>query len=317
MPKKFSLVALASAAKLAVDKALPDRLLVVPWGETKTRKGLVVCNATTLAEMPGNQTREKYDRVALDFQHNTIKDGAEPKKVAGYGVPEIVQGEGIYLSSIEYTEDGKDLLAKGHYPDISPAVIRNDQGEVIFLHSVGACRQGEIDGLTLFSASDDLSLATFEAMDDTEPRGAGLRGILVDLINAMNPEGAIAEDATDADIASAARAAAAKMKDGDSEKVTALTSRLDAFEARFETQARNDLLDRAAREGKVVPLSADEIGKLELTALESMITNLPVTVPLESRLGGAIDDFRATPGQITPELREVARQMGVKPEDLV
>ena len=322
MPKKFSLVAFATAAKIAADKPLPDRLLVVPWGTTTTRKGLVVCNATTLAQLPGNQAREKYDVVAFDFQHNTVKENVpEPKKVAGHGIPEIVDGEGIYLSSIDYTPEGREYLANGHYPDISPAVVRNEAGEVLFLHSVGACRQGEIDGLTLFSASDDIRLSTFAAAEDetdpaetTEP--ADLRSLLVGLLNAINPEAQLAADATDGDIATAARAVAGKMKPSD--EVTAMSARITLLEATVGNTARNAIVTRAVAEGKVIPLSSDQINVLDITVLESLVTGLPVTVPLESRLGGAIDDFKATPGKaITPELREVARQMGLKPEALV
>lgn len=325
MPK-FSLVAFAATAKILASKPLPDRLLVAPWGETKTRKGLVVCNARTLAELPGNQVSEKRDRVAFDFNHNTVKENApEPIRVAGYGIPEVVEGEGLYLSSIEYTEEGADLLAKGHYPDISPAVVRDKKtGEILLLHSVGACRHGEIDGLTLFSASDDLRLSTFMAMgDEDEGEDDGdkveLRAVLIGLINGMNPETPLADDASDGDIATAARAVAAKMKPAEGgAETTAMSARLDAFEAKFEKRERAAMVKQATADGKVIPLSAAEIDRLELTVLESMITKLPVTVPLESRIAGAVDDFRATSGgTITPEAREVARQMGLDPKDLV
>lgn len=323
MPKKFSLVAFAAAARILTDKPLPDRLLVAPWGETKTRKGLVVCNARTLAELPGNQATEKRDRVAFDFNHNTVKPGQpEPIKVAGWGIPQVVEGEGLYLTSIEYTEDGADALPKGHYPDISPAVVRDKKtGEILLLHSVGACRHGEIDGLTLFSASDDLRLSTFAAMegDDDETEDSGtveLRSVLIGLINGMNPEAPLADDASDADIATAARAAAAAMKPAD---VTAMAARLDAFEATFHKRERAALVKQASAEGKVIPLSAEQIDGLDLTVLEALITGLPVTVPTESRLGGAVDDFRATTGKgtLTAEDREVARQMGIDPATLV
>ncbi len=327
MPKHFTLVALASGLSLAKPKSendLPDRLRVCPWGKTETRKGVVICNETTLADLPGNQAANKHDRVAFDFQHNTVKPGPEPKFVAGYGDPEVVRGEGIYLSNIEYTPEGRAALAGGHYPDISPAVMRNEKGEVIFLHSVGACRQGEIDGLTLFSAGDSPDLSSFEAEDgedDADPARADLRGVLLGLIAAIAPDLEIGEDATDAALAAAAREAAAKLKpaEGDQEPAAMsaeMSARFTALEARIESRERRALLDQASREGKVIPLSADEIAQMDLTLLESMIGQLPVTVPMESRIGGAIDDFQAGPGRITPEAREVARQLGLKPEDI-
>lgn len=340
MPKRFSLVALASGLSLAKPKSendLPDRLLVCPWGETETRKGKVICNETTVATLPQMQAANKFDRVAFDFQHNTVKGGAEPIKVAGYGTPEVVEGEGIYLSAIEYTEDGKAALPAGHYPDISPAIMRNGKGEVIFLHSVGACRQGEIDGLTLFSASDMPTLDTFEPMmpeGETDTAADDLRALLRDLIAAIAPEVELAETASDADLAAGVKQAITAMgakkpapaadpaKKEDPEAgpdLTAMAARIDAFEARFDARERKGLVDLATRQGKVIPLSAEAIAKIDLAVFESMIEALPVTVPMESRITGAVDDFRATPGAggITPELREVARQLGRKPEDLL
>lgn len=336
-PLPFELVAFSAPDKVSAD-SLPKRLLVVPWGETQTRKGLVLCNATTLAQMPGNQVKEKFDRVALDFNHNTVHEGPEPKKVAAYGTPEVVEGEGIYLSAIEYTDEGKALLPGGHYPDISPAVMRNAKGEVILLHSVGACRQGEIDGLTLFSAGKEPRLSAFMAVeDDSEdeegddtPGAADMRAIVVALIRALDPEASLADDASDADLATAAAAAAEKAGKADetdstteangsgSGDITAMAARLAALESTVTGSARSALVSRAAAEGKVLPLSAEQLETMDLTLLESMVSNLPATIPMESRLGGAVDDFRATPGAgLTPELKEVARQMGLDPKELV
>lgn len=348
--KRFSLVALASGLSLAQPKSeneLPQRILVAPWGENVTRKGKVIVNETTLATLEAAQLANKFDRVALDFQHNTVKPGPEPKKVAAYGTPEIVKGEGIYLSAIEYTPEGKEALLGGHYPDISPAVMRNAQGEVIFLHSVGACRQGEIDGLTLFSASDSSDLTTFAPMaedeleleDDAEedPGKVDMRDLLRTLIAAIAPEVELPEGATDTEMAAAAKQAVTalaaakpdpakvdppKEAEGDKDPVamaSAALGKITALEATIEKRERAALIREAAREGKVVPLSADQIDQLDLTVLESMITQLPVTVPMQSRLGGAIDDFQANPGDgtITPELREVARQLNLKPEEVI
>jgi hypothetical protein len=324
----FTLAAFSTGQRVAADDKgdLPDRLLVVPWGENKTRKGLVVCNATTVAELANNQAREKFDRVAFDFDHNTVKPGIpEPKKVAGYGTPEIVDGEGVYLSAIEYTADGKELLAGGHYPDISPAVLRNAKGEVIFLHSVGACRQGEIDGLTLFSAGETPRLSCFAAIDDMDAdddeaddeEPTGLRGIVVMLLKALGGGDGLTDDSNDGDLAAAAKAAITAMKGEADAAPAAFAARMDKIETLLTDHRRDSLISKAVAEGKVIPLSAEMIKTVDLTVLSAVIENTPVTVPLESRLGGAIDDFSATGPHITPEAREVAALLNLDPKDLV
>lgn len=322
---------------LGADKALPTRLLVVPWGTSQTRLGPVTVNATTLAQFSANQAAAKYDRVAFDFQHGTVKakPGDEPIRVAGYGTPEIIEGEGIYLSSIEYTDEGRTVLPQGHYPDISPTVLRNAAGEVIFLHSVGAVRQGEIDGLTLFGAPAPALLAALSA---EIPEDSGdWRAMTIGLLNALGADPALdADTATDSEIATVAETLSAQLKttpasgkkapaktnptDLDAmsaDAITALQTRLDALEASHTTDRRAQLVDQATRDGKVIPLSAEDIAKCDLTLLEAMIGKLPVTVPLESRTGATLDNFAApgTPG-VTAEEKHVASLLGLKPEEL-
>ena len=67
----------------------------------------------------------------------------------------------------------------------------------------------------------------------------------------------------------------------------------------------------------LLPLSAEDIAKCNLTLLKTMIGKLPVTVPLESRTGATLDNFAApgTPG-VTAEEKHVASLLGLKPEEL-
>lgn len=324
--KLFSLAAFSTGAKMPVD--LPDRILVVPWGKTETRKGLMVCDATTAAVLPGRQLAEKFDRVALDFDHNTVKPGPEPKKVAGYGTPEVVPGEGIYLSAIEYTEDGRDLLSKGHYPDISPAVIRDAAGTVIFLHSVGACRQGEVDGLTLFSSSPELKLSTFASEAGEEnavvaEESAELRAAVLALLALVAPDKEFPPHTGDADLVEAAlevaKAGSVSPTNTADDAEDAREDQITALHARFGTLERELILDRAALAGKVVPLSADQIDRMDVTTLKSLVDGLPVTVPTQSLMPAVVEGFSANPYQagVTPELRQVAEQMGLDPQSLV
>jgi phage I-like protein len=111
-------------------KALPSRLLVVPWGTHDTAQGKVICNSATMELLPRVQVELKRDRVALDFQHNTVEGSkfylGEPAKVAAFGNIECVPDEGVFLTNLEWTPEGKDIAPCGHYPDLSPTVIRDD-----------------------------------------------------------------------------------------------------------------------------------------------------------------------------------------------
>lgn len=78
----------------------PKRLVILPWGESEINGGeRIKVNATTLAELPVNQGLVNFDRLALDFNHNTVPGTpfykGEPAKVAAYASVSVVEGEGI------------------------------------------------------------------------------------------------------------------------------------------------------------------------------------------------------------------------------
>ena len=316
---------LAFKAPTAADiKSLPTRILIVPWGVHQTNKGVVVCNATTVRELPLLQQKLKRDRVALDFQHNTVEDSpsyqGEPAKVAAFGTLEIVEGEGIYLSAIEWTPEGKEAVAGGHYPDISPAVVRNKAGEVIFVHSAGLVRQGEIDGLTLFAATEFLKVFNSENNPNQNKNNMDYKAALLALLG-LEP------DADDASIQDAIKTYSAKAKPAPVEtdkadktdevdvkalaaEVKELKGRVVSFDADKDSRERAALVAQASSEGKVIPLSADEVKLLPVTLLSAMITKLPVTVPVERRTA-PVESFSAT----EPTVRgDILKNLGLTKE---
>jgi hypothetical protein len=135
---------------------LPIRLVVGPWGTHETQKGRITFNETTVRELPIRQRLAQFDRIALDFNHNTVPGSesyrGEPAPVAAHGVPSVVAGEGIILSELEWTPDGEAAVRGRYYIDLSPTIELNAAGEAIFIHSAALCRQGAIPGLSLFSA---------------------------------------------------------------------------------------------------------------------------------------------------------------------
>lgn len=120
------------------------------WGENPGAKGTFIINETSLQLLPKHQTQYNYDRVALDFEHNTVPNSptykGEPAEVAAYGTPEILSNDGLYLKDLEWTKEGIKYVGGGHYHDLSPTIFPNARGEVIFLHSAAACRQGALVG---------------------------------------------------------------------------------------------------------------------------------------------------------------------------
>lgn len=136
--------------------ALPTRIVVAKWGSVDTAKGRITINETSAREVPRNQKLANFDRVALDFNHNTVPGSesykGEPAKVAAYASPIVESGIGIVFQEVDWTDEGRHFVGGKHYIDLSPTLQLNAQGEAVFIHSAAVCRQGAIPGLSLFSA---------------------------------------------------------------------------------------------------------------------------------------------------------------------
>ena len=323
------LVALGAVAKIEVEPGaeLPTRINVAPWGTHSTPKGTVVINETTARQLPGNQKRSNLDRVALDFNHNTVPDSdsyrGEPAKIAAMGVPSIEPGEGIIFSDLEWTPEGKDYVGNKHYVDLSPTLALNSKGEALLIHSAAVCRTGAIPGLTLYS-TDPLKTPP-KKMDQ-------YKQLLCELLG-LDPEAA-----TDDQVKSAMTAFSAKVKSGAdaSGKVVELESKLNSLSASVQSlknletlstevkaladsakqSEREAIIRTATHEGKVIPKSAVEgDASLSNVQLKALCAELPVTVPIERRTFAAAS-IEAASGAIVSNTaeKEVQSALGISDE---
>jgi len=74
----------------------------------------------------------------------------------------------------------------------------------------------------------------------------------------------------------------AKVKDLET-KVVALSTDLAAVKTADLKRQRDAIVSGAVAAGKVIPLTADQVAAMDLTALSTMVEKLPVTVPLAAR----------------------------------
>lgn len=300
------LVAFYAGAKLELSSGneLPTRLNVAPWKSHDTGKGKVIVNETTSRELPGNQKRSNFDRIPLDFNHNTVPDSdsyrGEPAKIAGMATPVVVAGEGIIFEDIDWTPEGRDAVSNGHYVDLSPTVQLNARGEVVFIHSAAVCRVGAIPDLTLFSA-DPLHSKKSKFMD--------YKALLSAILG-------VGENASDEDITKSAQSFAGKISAlPSSEQLTALSAKVGTLETAAAEGERGGIIAAATREGKVIPQTALEGDtKLDNKGLKALCASLPVTVPLEQRTPNVVA-FAASAAVTTNSAdEEVRKSMGISEE---
>jgi phage I-like protein len=311
-PKGLVALKAISNAALAAQQ-LPSRLKLLNWGRNETTKGPVLVGAATLAHLAANQARAGYDHVALDYNHNSLPGHPnfqpDPREVAAYGAVEIIAQDGIYLTGIDYTPSG--LANALNYRDLSPTPLLNQDGEVIFLHSVALCPQGAVKDLSFYStgAAGLRALAPDGADDDgdgTNPPPVtattmDYRRLLCAMLD-LDPD-----QASDDDIAAAAHQAASD------KKTAAETNRPAAPEpmsVRVDRIEREFVIGNGLLEGKIIPLA---VRALPLTQLRQVIAELPAAqVPTRRQTPGVVALAATAPPNAADE--EVRRRMGITPE---
>jgi phage I-like protein len=330
--------------------ALPSRLLVAPLGEHDGReRGKIVISTETLTGLAARQAAVKIGpRIALDFEHNTVPGTpafaaeSEPRRIAAWGTLKAVDGLGIVLEDLEWTPAGAEAYKGRAYQDISPAVFRRADGTVLALHSVGLVRHGEIDGLTLEAAAAPRPLAPFFAAlsaYDSPPSTDPMKPTpaLIALLGALGVQ--LTEDADEATLNTAIESAAAAIdklkseitdlsaaaevaKKAEPEGMSALREQLatlggqvTALTAERDQVKRERLLDQAKLEGKVIPLSAEQIKLTPLSVLETLVTAAkPGEVPLGKQTTGK--ETKVGVDAFTAESVQVFDRFGLKPEDV-
>jgi len=323
---------------------LPNRLKLLPWGESTSTKGRVFVGRKTLTTLSAMQRELGFERVALDFEHNTVpgtrayKESAEPRPVAAYGTVLVLEGEGLFLDNLAWTPTG--ILTARNFEDLSPAVKQDSAGEVLFMHSAALTRNGSVYDLTFFSVGIEVETQTQEEI-------AGMKEQLLKLLG-------LAPEATDEEITVAVDKAAALLKmlsgltaeavnalsaisamdlqakltvlsavsdsgkstiEGLVTKVGEIEKSLQVFSAEKVKSERGAIRARAAREGKVIPLSAEQIEAMDLVVLSTLVEKLPATVPVEQRTIEDVRTHAATGVETGGNRAEIFRNCGLKAEE--
>jgi phage I-like protein len=330
-PKTERLVTLKISNGGINSDELPTRLKLLNWGNNGSIKGPVKVGADTLRDLAANQKETGFDRVALDFVHQTVEGSdtyqKDPVEVAAYGTPEIVPNDGLYLTDLEWTPAGKKYAS--NYHDLSPTIKLNANGQVVFIHSAALCRQGAVEGLHFFNVPLPLKHHTPTSMaDPTTDNTVDYKGLLVSLLQKLGVT--VADGASDADVASAVdqykapTPPPAAKKDtpaaGGAAEVTPMSVEAigkiidQRLQANNETNERSALITLATSQGKVIPLSAAQVAATPVDVLRTLVDKAPATVPLTqlTAAGGA-----APGGQLvalSAQEKEVCKILGVPEE---
>ena len=268
-----------------------------------------------------------YRKVALDFEHNTFpgtpayRESAEPRPVAGFGEIEAAEGDGVYIAMTGWTPEGERMAA--NYADVSAGAVTDGEGNLVAVASVALCRAGAVEGMDFVEAplSGGVSSALSGIINNNQKgqQAMDYKALLLKLLGlggdatdeaiqaALDAAGKKpTQEEQDAALSAAVKAAVAEAVKPFEEKVAALSAAAVAHE-------KADLIAEAAREGKVVALGADAIGKITVEDLKATIAKTPVTVPLNAKTPANMKE-KPTEGDVPEELRQIALNCGVSPD---
>ena len=325
------------AVALSADAAkLPRRIKILNWGDNPNFYGKRVNVGPLFAKCLAAETYP-FRKVALDFEHNTYpgtaayKESSEPRPVAGFGTVEVVEGKGVYLTMSSWTPEGEKMAV--NFADVSAGAVTDKDGNVVAVASVALCRAGAVEGMDFVEAplSGGVSSALSGIINQDggmKPASPKQKGTAMDFKALLIKSLGLGDDATDEAIQAALEKAinkepvnkeeqeaamSAAVKAAVAEAVKPIQEQVAALSAPAVAHEKQDLIAAAAREGKVIALSAEALAKISVEDLKATITKTAVTVPLSARTPGKVNENGAG-GEPTEEQRKIALNCGVSPD---
>ena len=315
---------------LSADAAkLPRRIKILNWGDNPNCHGKRVNVGPLFAKCLAAATYP-YRKVALDFEHNTFpgtaayKESSEPRPVAGFGTVEVVEGKGVYLTMSAWTPDGEKNAV--NFADVSAGAVTDKDGNVVAVASVALCRAGAVDGMDFVEAplSGGVSSALGGIINNSEKQKGQAMDFKALLIKSLGLGDDAADEAIQAALEKALKkepvnkeeqeaAMSAAVKAAVAEAVKPIQEQVAALSASAVANEKQDLIAAAAREGKVIALSADALAKISVADLQATIAKTAVTVPLSARTPGKVNE-NGSGGEPTEEQRMIALNCGVSPD---
>ena len=300
-------------------EALPAVLTVLKWGDNQTDRGTFRLTERSLAAIQAQREGGVFDTVLIDFEHNSCRNHPNfqppPRKHAGVGMVFCDAARGLGIEGAKWTPHGVEFARD--YPDLSP-VLRFDQDtmEVLGLQSIALVPNGGVVGLSFFDAATSTQ-GVMDMDQETMDRFAAIEGTLATLKKFLDelmgdkPEAVVEMAAGLKGLIGVTAFDPAPLN----AKIGTLETALAGLQGDLVRRDRTAILERAAREGKVVALSPEAVEKLSIAELDAHVKQVPVTVPLERRTPTIEIALGATAPNAN--LARVAAACGLRVEDVL
>lgn len=240
------------------DAAIPDEILIAPWGAVESDNGSFLLDAQS-AESIQQAFADHGTDLPIDYEHQTLggtyasPNGQAP--AAGWIKTLRAQPEVGLMAAIEWTQRGREAVASMEYRYLSPvAVVRKSDRRMIALHSVALTNKPAITGMEPIVARQSAPASMH-----------GPAGAAGAEFSALRQRLQLDESASDAEV------------------IIAAGRRLRDLETEARLQAASSRIDEAVQKGRV---SESQRGWAERLALASealfdeWLSTCPQIVPL-------------------------------------
>lgn len=296
----------------AAAAGLPQRVKILGWGENlgRTTGARILVDEHVAKTLSANQELMAIERVPLDYEHQSVQGHPnylrDPRHSPGSGVIEVVVGEGVFLSAMDYTPNGETHAAD--YLDVSGVVHLDKNQRPLWISSVALTQRGDVAGMEFAEAVAVLAASYPSPKTNKMNDNDSFRPLLLKLLK-------LPDNATDEDIIAAGENETIQPNEPmTSEETATLSARLDKIEAANVTLQRNALIDQATREGKVIPLSAEVINDMSVVVLSAYVASLtPGEVPMT--VLGSKEKVADSTAVLSADEKSAAKRLGLTEEE--
>jgi phage I-like protein len=339
-----ALISLCAAVDLTAGDDAPEWVHLLPSGIVRTHDGrgpYRVADAVALMAA----SLKAGEKLVIDENHST--DLAAPKGLSaparGWVVELQQRSDGIW-GRVEWTGEGRRMVADGSYRGISPAIAHRKDGTITAILRAGLVNKPNLSGLTALHQEDNHmnlkemlieALGLDAAADDDAIVAAVKKKMAGDvpeaaLQAALSPIAQAAGLAIDADaatvLAGVQQLASAKAGAADNKVVVALqaeladvTTKLNALTENTAKKAAETFVDAAIAEGRVgVKPMRDEYVAMHMedaTRAEKLIKAMPAIGGKGGRTSATAPEGNGKDGGLSDADRQVIALMGVDPEE--
>lgn len=311
--------------ELAAGKEPPTEFRLFTKGSVETKKGTFLFDELA-AQLVMANSKDWGNEYPLDYDHNMVRwdAPADGGIAAGWFNPELRDGA-LWATSVSWTPKAAKHLADREYRYVSPTFHRDDNNRITELVNCALTNLPATKRMDPLVASQRPDGREPEAAPPTSTETTMSKLVLIALgLSETTPESdAVARASRMRELMGLTGKSTPEEAIGvvmawknASDQVTGLSKELAELKASASAREIELSVDAATQAGKVTPAqrqSLIELGKSNPVGLKAFLDAAPVMAAATPTPA----EKPANKSQPTPEQVLLAKQLGVKPEDLV